>query len=148
MKRYGFTMIELIFVIVIVAVLAVVAIPKLAATRDDARASAIAQDAMTGAFEVATYAVSRGMTASTLTEMSNAVTSLVEEGHATENGTDVTIGIGNISDCMHLKIENQGANVEVIKIVFTGSGGNCDTLKGLIDPSVFPMPLHGSLVSY
>ena len=39
MKKAGFTMIELVFVIVILGILAAVAIPKLAATRDDAKVS-------------------------------------------------------------------------------------------------------------
>ncbi len=43
MKR-GFSMIELIFVIVILGILASVALPKLAATRDDASASGIKSD--------------------------------------------------------------------------------------------------------
>ncbi len=41
MRRMAFTMIELIFVIVILGILAAVAIPKLAATRDDAVVTAL-----------------------------------------------------------------------------------------------------------
>lgn len=46
-NKSAFTMIELIFVIVILGILAAVAIPKLAATRNDATASTIATSAAT-----------------------------------------------------------------------------------------------------
>jgi len=42
MMKYAFTMIELIFVIVILGILAAIAIPRLAASRNDARAASVA----------------------------------------------------------------------------------------------------------
>lgn len=44
MKRHGFTMIELVFVIVVLGILAAVAIPRFSATRDDAEVAKARSD--------------------------------------------------------------------------------------------------------
>jgi type II secretory pathway pseudopilin PulG len=53
-------MIELIFVIVILGMLAAVAIPKLAATRDDARTSTLTSQIKEGTSELISYYTSQG----------------------------------------------------------------------------------------
>ena len=59
MKK-GFTMIELIFVIVILGILASVAIPRLAATREDAEISAAVANLRTLVSDISAYHVAKG----------------------------------------------------------------------------------------
>ena len=59
MKK-GFTMIELIFVIVILGILASVAIPRLASTRTDAEVSALAGNIRTLISDLSSYYVVKG----------------------------------------------------------------------------------------
>jgi len=72
MKRSGFTMIELIFVIVILGILASVAIPKLAATRDDAKVSKALNELAMVKNDLATYYTGHGTyKADTITDATN-----------------------------------------------------------------------------
>ena len=59
MKK-AFTMIELIFVIVIIGLLAAIAIPKMMATRDDAKAVVLTTQIQDGTKELISYYTSHG----------------------------------------------------------------------------------------
>jgi len=84
MKRSGFTMIELIFVIVILGILAAVAIPKLAATRDDAKISKGASEVATAMTDIGSYYTSKG-TFGKPADMTNVAISGTVEMNTTQN---------------------------------------------------------------
>lgn len=148
-RRFAFTMIELVFVIVILGILAAVAIPKLAATRTDAQSSALAQGIMTGVQEVSAYAVSNGETnTSTMQEMSNSFATMQVEGKAVLSSSPTNkavIASGNISDCITVDI-NTTATDDILQMIEGNASGDvsCLGLQRLVHAENYPIKLRGA----
>ncbi|MGC9351105.1 MAG: type II secretion system protein [Sulfurovum sp.] len=114
--RKAFTQIELIFVMVIVGILAVVAIPRLAASRDDAHAAKCTQEAQRLISEISQSYTSYGYSHfSTLPieEMTNIGVGITEgDGISSAKGSVVSNGIYYMCDSQNT-IEVKGIASEI-----------------------------------
>jgi general secretion pathway protein G len=140
-------MIELIFVIVILGILATVAIPKFAATRDDAKVSKIAQNIATAAAEISTYAMSKGTTDENFLVMSNAMKSLKDNGNARLSANQAMI-LAKGSDCIKVAVVKSATNDDLVVTFKTSTNKTCSALQKLIDVEKYPMKLRGTSVTY
>nr|WP_321432047.1 type II secretion system protein [uncultured Campylobacter sp.] len=119
MKK-GFTMIELIFVIVILGILASVAIPRLAATREDAEISAAVANLRTLVSDATAYYTAKGEFPSTAkwSEITNVPTAK-PEGKVAENNS---LKVGG-KDCIDFLIKtNEGTAPAYILFAKKGNG--------------------------
>ena len=115
--RKGFTMIELIFVIVILGVLASVAIPRLAATRDDAEVAKAATNLTTAVSDLTAYYTAKGsfsgITANDFDKITNALTK------------DGKLNVKGSTTCVQVTLPATNANPtasDKVKLILNFSG--------------------------
>jgi prepilin-type N-terminal cleavage/methylation domain-containing protein len=114
----AFTIIEMIFVIVIIGVLALVAIPRLSATYDDARVSLVLKKVGTLINDLGTYYTTKDFYSPNLDDMtylsdvnfSQPWDSVAEKGVITLYTPD---NEKNLEPCVHFSIENRDGNLTV-----------------------------------
>ena len=144
-KREAFTMIELVFVIVILGILASVAIPKLTATRDDAEAAASVVEVNNIITGIGTYYTANGVF-SKLSDMTNE--KLVDASFNDYDGNLTTLSYfsndAKTAKCLSFQIDDLNGSLTV---KFENSSvGLCVAMDELLKNSIKVHNFGGSRI--
>ncbi|WP_297441905.1 type II secretion system protein [Sulfurimonas sp.] len=145
--KNAFTMIELVFVIVILGILAAVAIPKLAATRDDAKVSMLAQNIGTAVGEISSYTISKGAADKNFLLMSNAMQKMKNSGNAVLSDNKSVISIDGV-DCISIDVVKNATNDDLKVSFISSTNQKCLSLQSAIGTQNYFIKLRGSGVVY
>ncbi len=150
MKK-AFTMVELIFVIVIIGILVAVAIPKLSATRDDALIAKNSQYIMGIMTEISTYSTANGESKDDLSEMSSLLKLLKSQNRVILDTTtkSAKVKIGDDTACITINIDST-PTTDWLKTVFSLNTTDrvCNQVQAFIKEKDYPLVLRGRLIKY
>jgi len=150
MKK-AFTMIELIFIIVIVGILLAVALPRLTATRDDALIAKNSEYIVAIMTEISTYITAKGESKDDLTEMSPILRVLKDQDRVISDlaNKSIQMKIGKDKGCISIDIDSSGTT-ELLKTVFSISTSDriCKMVQDFIKEKNYPLVVRGRLIKY
>ena len=131
MMKKAFTLLELIFVIVVLGILASVAIPKLMTTTNSAKVSSLKQDIRTVTNSVQSYYITNG----SMDKISDAV--MLNSSLWTINDKKIEYFDGNRS-CVNIEITTSGTTDSLVLTIDSTAG---DTCKKLSDSGIISQTL-------
>ncbi len=143
--KNAFTMIELVFVIVVLGILALVAIPKLSATRDDAEI-VIKQKSVTNLIaELSSYYTAHGAFEKNVSKMTHE--NLVDSSGATYIGNFLTTPayIANSARtriCLKVSVDDSNGTITIAK--HSDGSDYCDALISQLDNTIKKYEIGGS----